>query len=469
LSGLVNGSNFPDYTALAATRCAELPTSSGGQASHRRQPAGTHHPFSPTEDAMRLFDDFSMASLMAGFVAVLVGFTSSAVIVLQAARTLHATPAEIASWMGALGLGMGLTSITLSLRFRVPILTAWSTPGAAMLITSAAGVSMPEAIGAFLVSATLITVSGFSGCFERMIGRIPISIASGMLAGVLLRFGLDAFVAMQQRFTLVFPMFCAYLLGRRLSPRYAIVVTLLLGVGIAATQGLLHVEGLQLELATPVFTAPELSWRALVGVALPLYVVTMASQNVPGVAVIRASGYQVPISPLIGWTGAANFLLAPFGGFALNLAAITAAICMSREAHQDPEKRYTAAIAAGIFYLLIGLFGATVGALFLAFPNELVVTIAGFALLGTIGSALATALGQETAREPALLTFLVTASGIALAGIGSAFWGLLAGLAALLVLQARPAPLRWPASRRAAGAAGRAPTPDDQHGEEQSR
>ena len=207
----------------------------------------------------------------------------------------------------------------------------------------------------------------------------------------------------------------------------------------------------------------------ITSIALPLYVVTMASQNVPGVAVIRASGYQVPISPLIGWTGAANFLLAPFGGFALNLAAITAAICMSREAHQDPEKRYTAAIAAGFFYLLIGLFGATVGALFLAFPNELVVTIAGFALLGTIGSALATAVGQETAREPALLTFLVTASGIALAGIGSAFWGLLAGLAALLVLQARPAPLRWPASRRAAGAAGQAPTQDDQHGEEQSR
>jgi predicted benzoate:H+ symporter BenE len=153
LSGLVNGSNFPDYTALAATRCAGLPTRSGGRAIHRRLPAGTHHPFSPTEDAMRLFDDFSMASLMAGFVAVLVGFTSSAVIVFQAAQTLHATPAEIASWMGALGLGMGLTSIALSLRFRVPVLTAWSTPGAAMLITSAAGVSMPEAIGAFLVSA----------------------------------------------------------------------------------------------------------------------------------------------------------------------------------------------------------------------------------------------------------------------------------------------------------------------------
>lgn len=387
---------------------------------------------------MRLLKDFSTSALIAGFVAVLVGFTSSAVIVFQAAQALQATPTEIASWMCALGLGMGLTSIALSLRFRVPVLTAWSTPGAAMLITSAAGVSMPEAIGAFLVSAALITISGFSGWFERMIGRVPISIASGMLAGVLLRFGLDAFIAMKSQFVLVFPMFCAYLICRRLLPRYAIVVTLLLGVGIAATQGLLHVDGLRLELARPVFTTPEFSWRALIGIALPLYVVTMASQNIPGVAVIRASGYQVPISPLIGWTGAVNLLLAPFGGFALNLAAITAAICMGREAHENPERRYVAAIAAGVFYVLIGLFGATVGALFLAFPKELVLAIAGFALLGTIGSGLAAALGQEAEREPALLTFLVTASGIALAGLGSAFWGLLAGLAALVVLRAAP-------------------------------
>ena len=216
-----------------------------------------------------------------------------------------------------------------------------------------------------------------------------------MLAGVLLRFGLDAFVAMTSQFALVFPMFCAYLICRRLVPRYAIVVTLVLGVGLAALQGLLRVDGIRLELATPVFTVPSFSWRALIGVALPLYVVTMASQNVPGVAVIRASGYQVPISPLIGWTGAANLLLAPFGGFALNLAAITAAICMGREAHEDPARRYVAALAAGAFYLLIGIFGATVGSLFLAFPRELVVAIAGFALLGTIGSGLAAALAPE--------------------------------------------------------------------------
>ena len=391
---------------------------------------------------MRLLRDCSLAALTAGFVAVLVGFTSSAVIVFQAARTLQASTAEVASWMLALGLGMGLTSIGLSLRFRVPVLTAWSTPGAAMLITGATGVSLPEATGAFLVSAALITVAGFSGWFERMIGRIPISIAAGMLAGVLLRFGLDAFSAMTSEFALVFPMFCAYLLCRRLLPRYAIVLTLLLGVSIAGLQGQLRVDGLRLELAAPVFITPQFSWAALVGVALPLFVVTMASQNVPGVAVIRASGYRLPISPLIGWTGAANLLLAPFGGFALNLAAITAAICMGREAHENPDRRYVAAIAAGAFYVLIGIFGATVGALFLALPRELVLAIAGFALLGTIGSGLASALGDESEREPALLTFLVTASGVSLASIGSAFWGLLAGLAALFVLRVTPAHLR---------------------------
>ena len=414
---------------------------------------------------MRLLKDCSLAAVTAGFVAVLVGFTSSAVIVFQAARTLQASAAEVASWMLALGLGMGLTSIALSLRFRVPVLTAWSTPGAAMLITGAAGVSLPEATGAFLVSAGLITLAGFSGWFEKMMGRLPISIASGMLAGVLLRFGLDAFGAMTSQFALVFPMFCAYLLCRRLLPRYAIVVTLLLGIGIAGAQDELRLHGLQLELATPVFITPQFSWTALIGVALPLFIVTMASQNVPGVAVIRGSGYRVPISPLIGWTGAANLLLAPFGGFALNLAAITAAICMGREAHEDPDRRYVAAIAAGAFYVLIGIFGATVGALFLALPRELVLAIAGFALLGTIGSGLASALAQESEREPALLTFLVTASGISLASIGSAFWGLLAGLAALLVLRTTPTQLqrlRTPAKEAAAAVSERPPANDQE-------
>ncbi|MBF2049069.1 MAG: benzoate/H(+) symporter BenE family transporter [Elainella sp. C42_A2020_010] len=378
--------------------------------------------------------DISTSTVIAGFVTVLVGFTSSAAIVFQAAQALNASPVEIGSWMLALGLGMGLTCILLSLRYRVPVVTAWSTPGAAMLITTAAGVPMPEAIGAFLVSAVLITVAGFSGWFERMINRIPLSIASGMLAGVLLRFGLDVFMAMKTQFVMTFAMFCVYLIMRRFLPRYAVVAALALGILIAALQGLLQVDTIRLQLAQPVWTTPQFSLGSIIGVALPLFVVTMASQNVPGVAVMRASGYSVPISPLIGWTGAATLVLAPFGAFALNLAAITAAICMGREAHEDPTKRYVAAVAAGGFYILIGLFGATVGAVFAAFPKELVLAIAGLALLGTIGNGLATALLHEKEREPALITFLVTASGVTLFGIGSAFWGLVAGALAMAIL-----------------------------------
>jgi benzoate membrane transport protein len=384
---------------------------------------------------MAFLKDLSASAIIAGFVTVLVGFTSSAVIVFQAAQTLNASPAQIGSWMFALGLGMGSTCILLSWRYRVPVVTAWSTPGAAMLITTVAGVSMEEAIGAFLVSGLLITLCGFSGWFERIINRIPLAIASGMLSGVLLRFGLDVFTAMKTQFVMTFAMFCLYLVARRFIPRYAVISALGLGLLIASVEGLLHFETVSLQWAQPVFTLPQFSVSALVGVALPLFIVTMASQNVPGVAVIRASGYSAPISPLIGWTGAATIALAPFGAFAINLAAITAAICMGREAHEDPDKRYVAAIAAGVFYLLIGVLGGTVSAVFAALPRELVLAIAGLALLGTIGNGLAAALIHEKDREPALITFLVTASGVTLFGIGAAFWGLVAGTLALAVLQ----------------------------------
>jgi benzoate membrane transport protein len=388
---------------------------------------------------MSLARDASFTAVVAGFVTVLVGFTSSGVIVFEAANAVGAGPAEIASWMWALGIGMGLTCIGLSLRYKMPVVTAWSTPGAAMLITGAAGIPLGEATFAFLVSALLIIVAGFSGWFERAMNRIPVTLASGMLAGVLVRFGMDLFVSMKTQFTMVAAMFCTYLLVRRLRPRYAVIAAFALGIAIAAFQGLLKLGTVRFELATPVWITPQFSVTALVGVAIPLFVVTMASQNVPGVAVIRASGYPVPISPVIGWTGVANAVLAPFGAFALNLAAITAAICMGREAHEDPQRRYVASIAAGAFYVLIGLFGATVGALFAAFPRELVLAVAGLALIGTIGNGLAAALASDKEREPALITFLVTASGVTLLDVGSAFWGLLAGVLALAVLRPKAA------------------------------
>ena len=384
--------------------------------------------------------DLSLSAASAGFVAVLVGFTSSVAIVFQAATALGATPAQISSWMWALGLGMGLCTLLPSLWLRQPVMVAWSTPGAAVLATAgiAGGFGMAEATGAFIVCAALITLFGITGWFERLLSRIPMPIASALLAGVLTRFGLDAFVALKSAFALVLLMLAAYLVGRRLWPRYAVPGVLAAGVAFAAFDGQLHLEGVRWGLTVPVFTAPAFSWRATVSLALPLFVVTMASQNLPGVAAIRAAHYDMPISKIVTLTGLATLVLAPFGAFALNLSAITAAICMGREAHPDPDKRYMAAATCGLIYCVVGLFGAAVTGVLTAFPRELVVAIAGLALLGSIGGGLALALKEEAHREAALITFLVTLSGVSLAGIGSAFWGVVAGALALFVQQWRP-------------------------------
>ncbi len=385
-----------------------------------------------------MLKDFSLSAAVAGFVAVLVGFTSSVVIVFQAAAALGATPAQTSSWIWALGLGMGLTSAGLSLWYRQPVLTAWSTPGAALLVTAGVGVPMEQAVGAFIVCALLITAAGVSGLFARVMDRLPQALAAALLAGVLARFAIDAFASLQREFSLVFTMLLAYLLGRRLWPRYAVPGVLAAGVLIAGWRGQIRLSGVAWQWATPVFTMPQFSLAATVGIALPLFVVTMASQNLPGVAAQRAHGYYTPVSPVLGVTGLATLLLAPFGGYALNLAAITAAICMGREAHEDPKRRYMAAVAAGVFYVAVGLLAGAVVGLIAAFPKELVLAVAGFALLGTIGSALATAMNDEKSREAALVTFLVTASGLSLWGVGAAFWGVVAGAVALAVQHWRP-------------------------------
>lgn len=371
---------------------------------------------------------FVLSHAAAGFIAILVGYSSAAAIVFQAAQAAGAGPAEIASWMWALGIGMGVSSIALSLRYRMPILTAWSTPGAALLATGLAGVPMAQAIGAFLFASLLITIAGASGWFERLMHHVPRSLAAALLGGVLLRFGIEVFVTLPDQGWIVGSMLTIFLLARRVLPRYAVPVTLLTGLIVAASRGEIHASALALEFARPLFIMPAFSITTLIGVGIPLFIVTMASQNVPGLAVLRANGYQPPASPLIGWTGFTGVLLAPFGGYAYNLAAITAAICMSKDADADPAQRYRAAIWAGGFYLLAGLFGATVAGLFAAFPHALVLSIAGLALLGTIGNSLATALGDEKERDAALITFLAAASGFSLWGIGSAFWALLLGL-----------------------------------------
>lgn len=323
---------------------------------------------------------------------------------------------------------MGISCIGLSFYYRIPVLTAWSTPGAALLITSLGNFTLAEAIGAFVISSLLITLCGISGWFDRLMRHIPAPLAAAMLAGVLLRFGLDLFRVAPQDPLLLGPLLLAFLLGRHLWPRYTMVLVLAMGITLCALRGDLQLDTLHWQLASPVWTWPSFSFDALFGIALPLFIVTMTSQNMPGITILRAHGYQPATSSLIGWTGLIGLLLAPFGGYAFNLAAITAAICMGKDVDPDASRRWPAAVWAGGFYLLTGCFGASVAALFTAFPATLVTCVAGLALLGTIGSSLHTALQQDEAREAALLTFIITASGISLLGVGAACWGLLVGV-----------------------------------------
>ncbi|MBL8328518.1 MAG: benzoate/H(+) symporter BenE family transporter [Rubrivivax sp.] len=374
--------------------------------------------------------------VVSGFVAVLVGFTSSVALVFAAAQALGADAAMTASWIWALGLGMAATSIGLSWWYRQPVLTAWSTPGAA-LIAGTSGLRPEEAVGAFVACGLLITLAGVTRAFERVMNRIPQAIAAALLAGVLARFGLDAVGALKTAPVLVLAMAAVFLAGRRWWPRFAIPAVLLAGVLVAAFQGRLSLAGVHWGWTSPVWTPPQWSLSAFISLALPLFVVTMASQNLPGVAAQRAAGYATPVSPPVAVTGLATVLLAPFGGYAFNLAAITAAICMGREAGEDPAQRWKAAVAAGVFYAGLGLCGGAVVELLLAFPRELVLAVAGLALLGTIAGGLAAALKEEAHRDAAILTFLVTLSGISVMGIGSAFWGVVAGTIAWLVQQYR--------------------------------
>jgi benzoate membrane transport protein len=380
-------------------------------------------------------------AVSAGFVATLVGFTSTIALIFHAARSLGASPDQVVSWVLALGLGMGLTTIGLSLWTRAPILITWSTPGAAVIASAATGVSLPQATGAFIVCGVLMLLCGLSGWFERIMNRIPVALASALLAGILAKFAMLAFAAVSPQPWLILGMLFTYLVGKRWWPRYAILGVLLVGSGLAWSQGLLNTQALNWRLAAPVWVSPQWSWHAIIGMGLPLFIVTMASQAVPGVSAIKVSGYPAPVSPLMSWSGVATILLAPFGGYTFNLAAITAAIVLNPHAHAEHGKRYTAAVMAGVFYLIMGLLGGAVAGLLTAFPAELVMGVAGLALLGTIANGLAASLRDERFREAAVITFLVTLSGVTLLGVGSAFWGLVAGVLTLFVenFRSRPA------------------------------
>ncbi|WP_438282425.1 benzoate/H(+) symporter BenE family transporter [Pseudomonas alabamensis] len=385
----------------------------------------------------RLLADTSPSALVAGFIAMLTAYTSSLVLMFQAGQAAGLSSAQISSWIWALSIGMAVCSVGLSLRYRMPITVAWSTPGAALLITSLGGVAYSEAIGAYIVCALLVLVCGLTGSFERLVRRIPASLASALLAGILFKIGSELFVAAEHRTLLVLGMFFSYLLIKRLSPRYCVLAALVVGTALSGALGLLDFRGFTLELAQPVWTTPTFSLAATISIALPLFVVAMTSQNMPGMAVLRADGYTVPASPLISATGLMSLLIAPFGAHGVNLAAISAAICTGPHAHEDPSRRYVAAVWCGLLYAVAGVFGATLAALFAALPKELVLSIAALALFGSIMNGLSVAMAEAREREAALITFMVTASGLTLFSVGSAFWGIVAGLIAQAILTGR--------------------------------
>ena len=370
---------------------------------------------------------FPFTTLLAGFVAVLVGYASSAAIIWQAAAAAGASATQIAGWMTALGLGMGVSTIALSLWYRMPVLTAWSTPGAALLATSLQGLTLAEAVGVFIFANALIVLCGVTGLFARLMKVIPHTLAAAMLAGILLRFGLQAFSNVEGHFVLCGSMLLAWLVCKALAPRYAIVATLIVGALVAWLSGDVVTDKLIFSIVMPEFTRPVFNWTSLISIGIPFFLATMASQNAPGFATMQAAGYRAAVSPLIIFTGGLALLLSPFGVYSICIAAITAAICQSPDAHHDAAQRWKAAVAAGIFYLLAGVFGGSITALLAALPLSWIQTLAGLALLGTISGSLFQALSQEKERDAAIVTFLVTASGLTLLGVGSAFWGLVAG------------------------------------------
>lgn len=368
-----------------------------------------------------------LPTLLAGFIAVLVGYASSAAIIWQAAAAAGASQQQIAGWLTMLGIAMGISTLILTIWYRAPILTAWSTPGAALLATSLAGSNINQAVGIFIFSSLLVLICGASGLFARLMRIIPHSLAAAMLAGILLRFGLEAFSSLQGHFSLSGSMLASWLALKVIAPRYAVVAALIVGVIICLLGGEFTPDKQAVAIVLPRFTAPEFNLADLLGIGVPFFLVTMASQNAPGVATLQASGYQVPISPLITVTGLIAVILAPFGVFSVCIAAITAAICQSPEAHPDKQQRWLAAAAAGGFYLLAGVFGGSISGLLTALPLAFIQTLAGLALLSTLSGSLSQALSHAQERDAAIITFLVTASGIGLLGVGSAFWGLIAG------------------------------------------
>ena len=395
-------------------------------------------PTQMSKSSNKLIQDFSIPAVFAGFITFLIGISVSSVLVIQAAQLLGANTAQISSWFWALGLSIGLSGLILSWKFKYPVATSWSTAGLALIIATGSGYSLNEAVAAFMICGIITAALGFFGAFERILSFIPQSLTSAMLAGVLLKFGIDVFSKLETHWGFIFTLLATYIVLKKALPRYCIVITVIIGFVICLLFMQFEIPPLNLSLTQPVWVTPDFSLQSLLGLAIPLFIINMASQYLPGIAMIKSYGYQPHVRQLVGWTGIAQAFFAPFGAFATNIAAISAAVSLDDQAHPDPQKRYIAGMSCGVFYILMGLFASTLTTLLISFPSVFIVALAGIALFATIGHNISIAFQQVDEREAALMTFLFSASGVQFFGIGSAFWGLLFGYAVYRIFRLKP-------------------------------
>jgi benzoate membrane transport protein len=374
-----------------------------------------------------------ISATVAGLVAVVIGFASSVALIYQTVINLGGDAGLASSWILTLGLSMGITSIALSYYYRVPILIAWSTPGAALLIANTQNFNLNEAIAGFMFSALLIFLCGITGWFEKLINKLPFQLASAMLGGILVNFGIDVFNQMNEAPLLVIVMLFSYLICRQLMPKFTMLFVLIISVVFAWQLELMTFTAFSWQLSEFSYVSPEFNLSAILGIGIPLFLVTMAAQNLPGIAVLKAHNYKAPVSSILSVTGFVNMLAAPFGAYAINLAAITAAICMTEDVDKDPKKRYWAAISGGGFYILMAISAGYLMQAFASLPNALIYSLAGMALFTTITSSIQQALYDDKMSEAAIITFLVTASNLSLWNISSVLWGLIAGSITLLI------------------------------------
>ncbi len=370
----------------------------------------------------------TLPAVLSGLLVIVIGYSASLVIVFQAAANASLTPSQTSSWVLAITIGSGISGILMSLWFRQPIAAAWSTPAAALLVDGLAHFSYPEAIGAFILAGIAVTILGFSGLFGRAMAIVPQPIVMGMLAGILFRFGVGAFNAIPTAPLIVLPMIAVFFVLRRIKFRAPAPAALLVGVIMAALTGTIHLETFTLSAAAPELTMPVFSVEAALSLALPIFALAITAQNAPGLAVLRASGYNAPIDKALIVTGIVSVIGAPFGGHGITLAAITAALVTNHDAHPDPDKRYSAGVSAGVWYIVTGIFGAALVALFAGLPAALIAATAGLGLFTAIAGSMSGAMAEPTGREGALAALLCTAANFTLFGIGAPFWGLVFGV-----------------------------------------